>query len=139
MFGGSDFLLPSCDPVIEVSESKIYVFGVSLDKFTENDNLYWNATITDASTGDYVSASDAEEAVTFFTDEGTETTTVPANKHVNVAAYFETGNTYQAVITTSKNTSDDVQGVGSSSGGCNEGFVLPVMLLGLGLMLTRKR
>ena len=126
-------------PVIEVSESKIYVFGVSLDKFTENDNLYWNATITDASTGDYVSASDAEEAVTFFTDEGTETTTVPANKHVNVAAYFETGNTYQAVITTSKNTSDDVQGVGSSSGGCNEGFVLPVMLLGLGLMLTRKR
>ncbi|MBQ3345909.1 MAG: hypothetical protein IJG39_02330, partial [Synergistaceae bacterium] len=126
-------------PVIEVEESKIYVFGVSLDKFTENDNLYWNATITDASTGDYVSASDAEEAVTFFTDEGTETTTVPANKHVNVAAYFETGKEYQAVITTSENTSDDVRGVGSSSGGCNGGFVLPVVLLGLGFALTRKR
>ena len=126
-------------PVIEVSEAKIYVFGVSLDKFNVSDDLHWNATITNASTGDYVSASDAEEAVTFFTDEGTETSTVPENKHVNVAAYFETGKQYQPVISTSQNSDDDVQSVGSSSGGCNEGFILPVMLLGLGFMLTRKR
>ncbi|MBQ2617421.1 MAG: hypothetical protein IJF90_11250, partial [Synergistaceae bacterium] len=59
--------------------------------------------------------------------------------HVNVAAFFETGKEYQAVITTSENSGDDVQGVGSSSGGCNGGFVLPVMLMGLGFMITRRR
>ena len=126
-------------PVIEVSESKIYVFGVSLDKFNVSDELYWDAEITNSSTGEYVSASDAEEAVTFFTDEGTETTKVPANKHVNVAAYFESGKQYQPVITTSDNSGNDVRGVGGSSGGCNEGFILPVILLGIGFVLTHKR
>ncbi|MBR1438410.1 MAG: hypothetical protein IJ587_07715, partial [Synergistaceae bacterium] len=120
-------------PVIVVTEAKIYVFGVSLDKFAAGSPIYWNSNATDVNTGEFVSAADDEEAVTFFDDNGDETSIVPyppLKKHVNVAAYLEPEREYSPTITTSKNTSTE-EGVGSAGGGCDTGFAVPLMLLGL--------
>lgn len=75
-------------------------------------------------------------------DSGNEVTTVPANKHVNVAAYLEADKTYYPTITTTSSggeTQTPLVGVGSSSGGCNSGMMIPVMLLGLGFIIARKK
>ena len=120
-------------PVMVVTEAKIYVFGVSLDKFAAGSPIYWNSNATDVNTGEFVSAADDEEAVTFFDDNGDETSIVPyppLKKHVNVAAYLEPEREYSPTITTSKNTSTE-EGVGSAGGGCDTGFAVPLMLLGL--------
>ena len=129
---------------IEVSESKVYVFGVSLDKFNVGDPIYWNSNATDTSTGAFLSAADEEEAVIFMKDNGEETETVPENKHVNVAAYLESGKTYSPTITTVKDsgstdTDTDNGTIGSSGGGC-EAFsgMITAMLAGL-LMIAYKK
>lgn len=129
-------------PIIEVSEDKIYVFGVSLDKFTSGDSIHWHSNAIVRATGDFLSAADEEEAAIFMNDSGNEVETVPANKHVNVAAYLEASNTYYPTITRTSSgggTDGDEYGVGSSSGGCNPGITLPVLLLGLGFIIARKK
>ena len=127
-------------PVIEVSEDKVYVFGVSLDKFTSGDSIHWNSNAVSISTGEFLSAADDEEAVIIMNDSGNEVTTVPSNKHVNVAAYLEADKTYYPTITTASSGSETqtpIIGVGSSSGGCN--FGIPAMLLGLCFIIARKK
>ena len=127
-------------PVIEVSEDKVYVFGVSLDKFTSGDSIHWNSNAVSISTGEFVSAADDEEAVIIMNDSGNEVATVPSNKHVNVAAYLEADKTYYPTITTTSSGSETqtpIIGVGSSSGGCN--FGIPAMLLGLCFIIARKK
>ncbi|MBQ7168465.1 MAG: hypothetical protein IJR63_01010 [Synergistaceae bacterium] len=124
-------------PVIEVSESKVYVFGVSLDKFAVNEPIYWRSNAVDKVTGDFLSASDEEEAVIFMDDSGEEVSTVPANKHVNVAAYLETGRTYFPEVTTTAEQAENPGLVGSSGSGCNAG--MSAIILGLAFVLMRKK
>lgn len=127
-------------PVLEVSEDKVYVFGVSLDKFAVNSPIFWNSNAVSISTGEFVSAADDEEAVIIMNDSGNEVATVPSNKHVNVAAYLEADKTYYPTITTASSGSETqtpIIGVGSSSGGCN--FGIPAMLLGLCFIIALKK
>lgn len=129
-------------PIIEVSEDKIYVFGVSLDKFAVGVPIYWHSNAQVKATGDFLSAADDEEAAIFMNDSGDEVSINPSNKHVNVAVYLEAGKTYYPTITTTSSggeTESNEVGVGSASGGCNSGMMIPVMLLGLGLALTRRK
>lgn len=124
-------------PVIEVSESKVYVFGVSLDKFAAGSPIYWHSNAQDITTGEFLDAADEQEAVIFMNDSGAEVNTVPVNKHVNVAAYFETGRTYYPAITT-ESQAETVIGVGSTSGGCSAG-VSAAIILGLAFILTHRK
>ena len=124
-------------PIIEVSEDKVYVFGVSLDKFAIYSPIYWYSNAQVTSTGEFVDAADDGEAVIFMNDSGVEVSTVPANKHVNVAAYLQAGRTYNPVIVT-ENT--DEKGVGTSSSGCSSLMgILPAMLAGMLLVFKRIR
>ena len=124
-------------PVIEVSESKVYVFGVSLDKFAAGSPIYWHSNAQDITTGEFLDAADEQEAVIFMNDSGAEVNTVPVNKHVNVAAYLETGRTYYPAITT-ESQAETVIGVGSTSGGCSAG-VSAAIILGLAFILTHRK
>ena len=91
----------------------------------------------DKVTGDFLSASDEEEAVIFMDDSGEEVSTVPANKHVNVAAYLETGRTYFPEVTTTAEQAENPGLVGSSGSGCNAG--MSAIILGLAFVLMRKK
>ena len=83
-------------------------------------------------------ASDYAGDYAFLDDDGNEVYTVPANRHVNLAAYLEPGYTYSPVITTSS-SSGNIRGVSSSSGGCSEGFgIAAVILAGLALIRRKK-
>ena len=130
-------------PIIEVSEDKIYVFGVSLDKFAVNAPIFWHSNAVVKATGAALSAADDEEAAIFMNDNGDEVSTNPSNKHVNVAVYLEAGKTYYPTITTTSSgggtDSGSELGVGSAGGGCNFGITLPVLLLGLGFVIARKK
>ena len=121
-------------PVIVVTEAKIYVFGVSLDKFAVDAPIYWHSNAMDVNTGEFISAADDEEATAFFDDSGNETSTVPLNKHVNVAAYLEPDREYSPTITTTASTDS---GVPTASGGCNAVSSVIVMLTAC-MILRRK-
>ena len=70
----------------------------------------------------------AASSATFYDSEGEVITKVPANRVVNVSAWFDVG-TYYPVIA-AKNENPEV-GVGSSSGGCEAGLsVLSLLLCG---------
>ncbi|MBR1658052.1 MAG: hypothetical protein IJ697_06260 [Synergistaceae bacterium] len=127
-------------PVVSVDKAAIYIFGVSLDNLPVGSPIFLDMTMTNQAN---VSAAETySEDYTFLDDSGTEVYTVPANKHVNVAAYLEPGYTYSPVITTSSSSGEgESVGVGSStSGGCSAGLTFSgaVMLLGLAV-LKRKR
>ncbi|MBR0257696.1 MAG: hypothetical protein IJQ58_08165, partial [Synergistaceae bacterium] len=127
---------------IEVSEDKVYVFGVSLDKFAVGSPIYWHSNATDIATGEFVSAADSEEAVIFMRDDGEETDEVPYNKHVNVAAYLEAGKTYSPTITTtqdSDNTDTGNNRIGSSGGGCEAFGLSAAMLAGLLIVFMARK
>lgn len=125
-------------PVIEVDEAKVYIFGVSLDSFVPYDPIYWSSNAVDVTTGEFVSAADAEEAAMFFDSNGNETNVVPSDRFVNVAAYLEPGYTYSPTITTVQ--VPDQTGVSSSSGGCNgEVTLVGAMMMSLLFIYTRRR
>ena len=82
-------------------------------------------------------AEDYAVEYVFLDDDGNEVSTVPPNRHVNVAAYLEPGYVYSPVITTSGNSSE-IAGVGSSSGGCSTGFSAAILLAGLAIVMRKK-
>ena len=127
-------------PAIVVEAAKIYVFGVSPDNLPIGYILAWTPNASDTTTGEYVEASDAEKNAAFLDDSGNEITAVPANRHVNVAAYFEPGKTYEPTITaTSGSTSGDVRGVGGASGGCSAGLGALVSAIAAAFFIGKKR
>ena len=129
-------------PIIEVSEDMIYVFGVSLDKFSVGDPIYWHSNAQVSATGEFMSAADDEEAAIFMNDSGVEVNNVPSNKHVNVAVYLEAGKTYYPTITNKADSQTDVTGeygVKSAGGGCTAGMMIPVMLLTAAFTLKRRK
>ena len=102
--------------------------------------------VSSANADVYSSADDAGDAYTFLDDYGNEITRVPANKHVNIAAYMEPGKTYAPVITTGTESSsspddskNEIHG-SSSGGGCDSGFSVYVLaLLGMSLALRHRK
>ena len=127
-------------PAITVTETKVYVFGVSLDNLPVNYILGWDSNVSSSSTGERLEASAEEEDAVFIKDDGEETTTVPSSKHVNVAAYFEAGKTYEPIITAAEpSTSGEEYGVGSSSGGCSAGLGAIVSALAAAFFISKKR
>ncbi|MBQ7267650.1 MAG: hypothetical protein IJR11_04695, partial [Synergistaceae bacterium] len=114
-------------------------FGVSLDKLVPGAAIFWNSNAVNVSTGEFVSAADAEEAVIFFARNGDETSVVPSDRFVNVAAYLEPGLEYSPTISTVQ-IPDAASGVSSSSGGCNSELTLvSAVMMSLLLILTRRK
>lgn len=122
-------------PEISVDVAAVYVFGVSLDNLAEGTKIFLDMTTREV-TGSVYSSEEYTGDYTFLNDDGDEVSTVPANKHVNVAAYLEAGKIYSPVVT--MESSEAAQGVSSSSGGCDSGLTLGLMLTGL-LILRKKR
>ena len=127
-------------PEITVETAAIYVFGVSLDNLTPGDTIFLDMTLTSVSAGSVNASANYEGDYTFLDDDGNEVYTVPANRHVNVAAYLEPNYVYSPAITTSRNSSegDNVIGLASSSGGCSAGFGGVILLAGLALISRKK-
>ena len=121
-------------PRIVVQSADIYVFRVYLRDLV--GTLSWTPNVSNASTGEYIEASDEENNAVFLDDSGQEITEVPDTKYVNVAAYFEPGKAYEPAITA---TSGDVQGVGSSSGGCDAGLGAIVSAIAAAFFISKKR
>ena len=132
-------------PIIAVSESGIYVFGLSLDNLNAGAPIYLMlmGESSSASSGMVSGAaddSDSENAYTFLDDEGNEVNTVPNNKHVNAAAYMEAGKTYAPIITTEATSASTTTSRKGGSGGCDSGFsVYALVLAGLSLALRRRK
>lgn len=126
-------------PAITVTETKVYVFGVSLDNLPTDYILGWDSNVSSSSTGERLEASAEEEDAVFIKDDGEETTTVPSSKHVNVAAYFEAGKTYEPIITAADPSASIETGVGSSSGGCSAGLGAIVSALAAAFFISKKR
>ena len=132
-------------PIITVDKPAVYVFGVDLDNLEVGAYIFLHmmaeATASDAA----AFYSSAENNVyTFLDDDGSETKVVPANKHVNVAAYMEPEYTYAPIITTVQSSEGDDHGtdttiidIGSAGGGCDSGFsFIALAIFGL---LAKKR
>ena len=136
-------------PIIVVDKPAVYVFGVDLDNLEVGAYIFLHmmaeSTASDAAAF-YSSAENS--AYTFLDDDGSETKVVPANKHVNVAAYMEPEYTYAPIITTKPSSSEEddpstditTTYLSSSGGGCDSGFSFMALALlgGLGL-LAKKR
>ena len=132
-------------PIIVVTKPAVYVFGVTLEELPEGLPIFLHMLSENASGAMSASATDnAGNAYTFLDDNGNEVTTLPANKHINIAAYLESGKTYAPVITTttggSSSGGEDIVGtLGSSNGGCDSGFsVYALVLAALSLSVFRK-
>lgn len=128
-------------PTIVVETAKIYVFGVSVDNLVAGSTMTWTPHVSSSSTGEYLTASEEEENATFLDDSNNIVTKVPANKHINVAAYFEPEKTYSPTISTAStpSTSGDIIGITSSSGGCSAGLGALVSALAAAFFISKKR
>ena len=140
-------------PVVVITESKVYVFGVTLSNLSAGEAIFWQPMEKDTNSSSGFTASDSSKSNAVFLDsQGNKVTTVPSDKTVNVAAYLEAGKTYEPLITTASsssnsdntnngtdNNSEDNE-VGGSGGGCN--IFSSAMLLGIFCpvaMLLRKK
>lgn len=127
-------------PEIKVSEDAIYVFNVNVATFTTGYTMVWEVTVSASETDELIQASAEEKNAIFLNDDGDIITTVPANKSVNVAAYFEAGKTYSPVIRATATAPDTGKtGVGSSSGGCSAGLGALVSVLAAAFFISKKR
>lgn len=111
---------------ITVQKSGIYVFGVTLSNLKVGAKIFLNLLSSSVSSSEFFAAAQNQNAYTFLDDYGNEVTTVPANKHVNVAAYLEAGITYEPIISVEDPDAQNVvsepetqEASGSSGGGCN--------------------
>ena len=134
-------------PVIEVSEDKIYVFNVSLDNLSEGVNIFWHSMIEDVM-GGFVKASEEDKSsvAVFYNNNGDEVTKVPAEKNIDVAAYFEANKTYAPIISTlsssngGNNNNNNSGTLGSSSSGCNSiNIFASALILLSGLFISTKK
>ena len=116
-------------PEMKIEVEGIYVFGVSLDIPVDTLIVFHALPQTSANRTAFNAAASSEsaEAYVFLDDNGGETDRVPANGHVNVAAYFEANKTYAPVIA-SKPEVETISSNGSSSG-CNSGMFAGTLLL----------
>ena len=128
-------------PKYRVSESKVYVFGVSIKKLYQaglilDDPIYIKMATSPYVSSLNVSAMDSYNA-RIIDDDGNVINVVPPlswDKGLNIASYMKANTTYSPVITTS--SSEDI---GSANVGCNGGIgVLAITLLGSMLMLKKK-
>ena len=138
----SDEVVAVILPVMSVDKAAVYVFGVSLDKLSEGAAIFLHLMAEDVNAAELYASDSDEDTYAFLNDNGEEVTTVPANKHVNIAAYMEPDVEYAPVITTSTKDSGDsgntnLRDPGSSSGGCNAG--LSVLALAAMLFIARKK
>ena len=134
-------------PVMVVDNAAVYVFGVKVTLPVGTAiNLHMMAERSGV-TGSAVfdAATSESDAYTFLDDDGNEIDRVPANQHINIAAYMEPGYTYAPVITKSAsssgnsgdsgnsgnsggdsgnsgNSDTNTHALGSSGGGCNSSF-----------------
>ena len=123
-------------PVMSVDKAAVYVFGVSLDTLSEGAAIFLHLMAEDVNAAELYASDSDEDTYAFLNDSGEKVTTVPANKHVNVAAYMEPDVEYAPVITTS--TKDgDTNGPGTPGGGCNTG--LTALALAAMLFIARKK
>ena len=125
-------------PLMSVDKEAVYVFGVDLSSLEAGAYIFLHMTAESATAALYSSAEDTGAVYMFLDDDGTETKTVPANKHVNIAAYMQPGYTYAPVITT-LSSSTSISTLGSSGGGCNSVGTLAPVLLAVMLLVSRKR
>lgn len=151
-------------PIVRVQKPAVYIFGIDLSSLSVGAQIFLHMmpqpdTAADA---EFSAEADTENACMFLNDEGEEITTVPENKHTNVAAYMEPNYTYAPIVTVKASSSEggdtpgsdtpgtdtpgtDTPGtdtpttgsVGSSGGGCDSGFsFMALAVLGL---LAKKR
>lgn len=121
-------------PIIRVTKSAVYVFGVQLDDLDAGAAILLHLMPESAANSAKFTASASDnDAYAFLNDSGEKVSTVPANKHVNIAAYLEPNVIYAPVITTSSSGSGNggsgdgdsdnkLNDPGSSGGGCSSGF-----------------
>ena len=129
--------------VISVDKPAVYVFMVDLSGIA---NLkpgaplilhMLRATIRSGS-AEVSAAAEEDTNCTLVDDEGNEVTTVPENKRVNIAAYMETGKTYEPILTTASSSSYSNNDPGSPGGGCDAGFGA-LALAAASLFICKKR
>ena len=114
-------------PLMRVERPAVYVFGVDLSDLNVGARIFLHMmaeSVTAQAAVFYSSAEDTTDVYTFLDDDGNETTTVPANKHVNVAAYMEPEYIYAPIITKASSSSEGDNSGGNSgdnSGGDNSG------------------
>ncbi|MBQ7216686.1 MAG: hypothetical protein IJS39_11975 [Synergistaceae bacterium] len=114
-------------PIMRVEKPAVYVFGVDLSGLDVGARIFLHMmaeSVTTQAAAFYSSAEETEDVYTFLDDDGNETKVVPANKHVNAAAYMEPNYTYAPMITTASSSSEgDNSGgnTGGNSGGDNSG------------------
>ena len=108
-------------PLMRVNKAAVYVFGVNITNLLPGTRifLYMMPEYVSSSSSFNASATDYD-AYMFLDDSGTETQTVPANGHVNIAVYMEPDVVYAPVITTPVTSSGNNSG-GNNSGGNNSG------------------
>ena len=127
-------------PEISVETAAIYVMGVSLDALNVGDPIFLDMTMTPKTATDSVKTSENYDGdYTFLDDSGEEVSTVPAKKHVNLAAYLEPNYVYSPVITRSVTSTGGQMAVSSSSGGCSAGISFAGLILLAGLAITKLR
>lgn len=99
--------------------------------------LVWNPFKRDVA--DALSVKDAEDDNVQFTDsDGKITLTVPENHIVNVSAWLDADTTYAPVISAVA-VHEDMEGISSSSGGCNAGMLGLVIFVPVIAAIRRKR
>ena len=147
-------------PVMSVDKTAIYVFGVSITNLAYGTKifLYMMPEYISSSSGFTASETDYD-AYIFLDDEGNQTTKVPGNHHVNIAALMEPNVVYSPVITTTAqssegdssnnsggnnsggNNSTDTNDAGGSGGGggCTTGLTSAYLVLGVMALTLRKR
>ena len=114
--------------------------GVSLDALNVGDPIFLDMTMTPKTATDSVKTSENYDGdYTFLDDSGEEVSTVPANKHVNLATYLEPNYVYSPVISTSDTSTGGQMAVSSSSGGCSAGISFAGLILLAGLAITKLR
>lgn len=125
-------------PVMSVDKEAVYVFGVDLSSLEAGAYIFLHMTAEPKTANAAAFKASAEEtAYAFFDDSGSETKTVPANKHINIAAYMQPGYTYAPMITTS--SSAKTYTLGSAGGGCDVMSSLAPMMLAVLLLMARKK
>ena len=124
---------------VEITVAKIYTFHVALANLEPGDYIYWcSVKRPTVDTGALeVAATSEENSAVFYDSKGNVTSVVPEDKEVDAAVYLEPGN-YEPVITTDAAGTEQGSGanIGGSGGGCNFGFSLAG--LAIGLLLVKK-
>ena len=93
LVSNDNFMIAAILPDIEVNESGLYEFAISLDeRVPENSLMVWHSFPN----GQEDDSND--DSAAFFDDDGSEIDSVPENYCVIISAWFEAGIIYKPVI-----------------------------------------